>query len=580
MTPTNIDKTSYCDNFMDISDQEVISEESSDTDDNVNDNNDDSTLLINSTACKNASPADLSSSKTHEEITPNGKIYRCANNTIIYSTSNIDRVHNQSLADRGANRGVAGEDTRVISCDPHRNVDVRGIDNHEITSIPIVSAGGVTTTLQGEIIIIMHQCAYCGKGKTIHSSGKLEWFKNNDKSIKVGGFQRILINNGYLIPINIKNNHLTSKDTMLVSGYNNMILSNSSERDNMILTYSNDRVTSNVFMRDKILMLDRDTKIELILSDHSGEVRIVVVDEFSNVSFVSHNIFGVNYLCNSGYVLKEYHNDNSILTFDNTKEKWGDKTSCNLVSSFNLLTLIDSYDSRLVSSLRKVDMSRLVLSLLILFKNEELELDISFLTIREFMLLGNIICNLIFLASFIMNNINNIDKISNNLINDNALFAFINNEKSQLDNASENFNEWGVMSDRRIILNNYNYPSFYLDYFDFCERKDNKNKDLLSALLLPTESHYLSRESATVNEVEMCSVVDNNFISNIVEDIILDVINNNNNSFSDPNVSDLVDDDEDGEHEVKILSLPVTYSETLLPVPPEPPPYCVIKNHN
>jgi hypothetical protein len=49
--------------------------------------------------------------------------------------------------------------------------------------------------------------SYTGKGKTIHSCGQLEWYKNdvNDKSIKVpGGLQRIQINDGYAIPINVK----------------------------------------------------------------------------------------------------------------------------------------------------------------------------------------------------------------------------------------------------------------------------------------------------------------------------------------------------------------------------------------
>jgi hypothetical protein len=53
----------------------------------------------------------------------------------------------------------------------------------------------------------MHQYAYTGKGKTIHSCGQLEWYKNdvNNKSIKVpGGLQRIQTNDGYAIPINIK----------------------------------------------------------------------------------------------------------------------------------------------------------------------------------------------------------------------------------------------------------------------------------------------------------------------------------------------------------------------------------------
>ena len=41
----------------------------------------------------------------------------------------------------------------------------------------------------------------------IHSSGQLEWFKNdvNDRSLKVeGGLQHIITNDGYVLPINIK----------------------------------------------------------------------------------------------------------------------------------------------------------------------------------------------------------------------------------------------------------------------------------------------------------------------------------------------------------------------------------------
>ena len=243
---------------------------------------------------------------------------------------------------------------------------------------------------------------------------------------------------------------------------------------------------------------------------------------------------------------------------------------------------IDSYNSISALSLREVGISRLALSLLILFNNDELEFDINVLTIRECMLLGKITCDLIFLASFVMNNNNN-NKISNNLINDNTLSAFINKEKSQLDNTSVDFNVWGVIDDRRIILNNDNYPSFYFDYYDFYNRKDNEDKDLLSTLSLPTESHYLFRELKIEDKLEEEYLLDdNNFIPNILDDIIFNVINsfNNNNNFSNLNVSDLADDKEYGRNEVEILSLPVACSEPLLPVPPEPLPYYVIKNPN
>jgi len=86
-------------------------------------------------------------------------------------------------------------------------VDVRGIDNHQIVDIPIVTAGGVVKTQHEPAIVILHQYAYTGQGRTIHSSAQLEWYKNdvNDKSMKVaGGLQCILTNDGYVIPINMR----------------------------------------------------------------------------------------------------------------------------------------------------------------------------------------------------------------------------------------------------------------------------------------------------------------------------------------------------------------------------------------
>ena len=114
-----------------------------------------------------------------------------------------------SLVDRGANGGLAGSDVRVIH--PHANprlVDVSGIDSHQVTDLPILTVGGVVPSQRGNVIAIMHQYAYLGEGKTIHSSGQLEWFKNdvNDKSLKIsGGLQRIQTHDGYVHPLEIKN---------------------------------------------------------------------------------------------------------------------------------------------------------------------------------------------------------------------------------------------------------------------------------------------------------------------------------------------------------------------------------------
>ncbi len=70
-----------------------------------------------------------------------------------------------------------------------------------------MTASRVVKTQHGPAIAILHQYTYTGQGKTIHCSGQLEWYKNdvNDKSVKVaGGSQCILTNDGYVIPISIR----------------------------------------------------------------------------------------------------------------------------------------------------------------------------------------------------------------------------------------------------------------------------------------------------------------------------------------------------------------------------------------
>ena len=52
----------------------------------------------------------------------------------------------------------------------HRHVEVQGIDNHRMNDISIVTSGGFTKTQRGEVILILNQYAYVGKGTSIHSS--------------------------------------------------------------------------------------------------------------------------------------------------------------------------------------------------------------------------------------------------------------------------------------------------------------------------------------------------------------------------------------------------------------------------
>ena len=121
------------------------------------------------------------------------------------SASKTTMANSMSLIDRGANGGVAGSDVRVLF-KTNRTVDIRGIDNHQLTDIGIGTVGGVVATQKGSVIVIMHQYALLGKGSSIHAPCQIEHFKNqvDDKSTQVGGSQCIKTLDGYAIPLVIK----------------------------------------------------------------------------------------------------------------------------------------------------------------------------------------------------------------------------------------------------------------------------------------------------------------------------------------------------------------------------------------
>ena len=61
-----------------------------------------------------------------------------------YSVSAHRKVNSNrgALVDRGANGGLAGSDVRIIAR-TDREVNVSGIDNHQMMNLNFVSAGGV-----------------------------------------------------------------------------------------------------------------------------------------------------------------------------------------------------------------------------------------------------------------------------------------------------------------------------------------------------------------------------------------------------------------------------------------------------
>ena len=133
--------------------------------------------------------------------------YNVCNANVTYVLSQTQQKKCGALIDRGTNGRIAGSDTCIINMHPTRKVDVQGIDNHYLPDIPIVTAGGVVNTQKGEVILVMNQYASVRKGKTIHSSGQLESFGTtvDDKSVKVGGYQRIITPDGYIILLQVRN---------------------------------------------------------------------------------------------------------------------------------------------------------------------------------------------------------------------------------------------------------------------------------------------------------------------------------------------------------------------------------------
>ena len=86
---------------------------------------------------------------------------------------------------------------RVLSTSP-RKCTVTGIDNHEIPGLDLVQCC-TSCTNHGIVNLIMNEHAYYGRGHSIHSSGQTEWYTNpvDDKSVQVGGQQRIITIDGY-----------------------------------------------------------------------------------------------------------------------------------------------------------------------------------------------------------------------------------------------------------------------------------------------------------------------------------------------------------------------------------------------
>ena len=127
---------------------------------------------------------------------------RQMNAHITYHVAQATQAKHGSLVVRGANGGLAGSYIRVLSTSSTK-CTVTGIDNHEIPGLDLVQCAALVQTNHGMVNLIMNEYAYYGRGHSIHSSSQIEWYTNtvDDKSVQVGGQQRIVTIDGYSMPL-------------------------------------------------------------------------------------------------------------------------------------------------------------------------------------------------------------------------------------------------------------------------------------------------------------------------------------------------------------------------------------------
>ena len=133
---------------------------------------------------------------------------RKTNTMKINYSVNLSNVSNNngSLMDGGANGGMSGADVRLLETG-YETADVSGIADNAVQNLPIATCAGLVESTTGPIVVIMHQYAHYGKGKTIHSVNQLLHFGVQvDATPRLfGGKQRIRTSSGHVIPLHIRN---------------------------------------------------------------------------------------------------------------------------------------------------------------------------------------------------------------------------------------------------------------------------------------------------------------------------------------------------------------------------------------
>ena len=112
-----------------------------------------------------------------------------------------------ALVDGGANGFMLGDDCATLETVAHASCDVTGIADQTVTNLDIAQGASYVETLDdGPVIAVMSQAANLGRGKTILSKGQMEAFGVivDDTSHLAGGKQCIITNEGYILPLHIR----------------------------------------------------------------------------------------------------------------------------------------------------------------------------------------------------------------------------------------------------------------------------------------------------------------------------------------------------------------------------------------
>ena len=145
------------------------------------------------------------------EISINGQFYaptgRSASEAVRYTITNIGR-NLGALIDGGTNGGLAGADVRVLETVPHVQVDISGITDNTMESLPIVQCAALVEMVdKGKVILFMSQYTKQDQGKNIHSKNQLEHFRCVvlDTAKCHHGKQALYTPEGYVVPMHICN---------------------------------------------------------------------------------------------------------------------------------------------------------------------------------------------------------------------------------------------------------------------------------------------------------------------------------------------------------------------------------------